>query len=108
MTWVYRVTTNLALNHLRGRKLREPMLTVVPVEPSTGLDQVEARQLLSKWLGHLDERELEVATLLFIDGLTQQEVAEVLGLSRKTIVREVDELRQKLESLSALPEGVTS
>ena len=108
MTWVYRVTTNVALNHIRSRKLREPLLTVVPVEPSTSVDHVESRQLLSRWLGHLSERELEVATLLFIDGLTQQEVADVLGLSRKTIVREVEELRQKLEGLSALPEGATS
>lgn len=103
MTWVYRVTTNVALNHVRGRKLREPLLTAVADEPATGEDQVEARQLLSKWLGHLDERELEVATLLYLDGLTQQEVADVLGLSRKTIVREVEELRQKLEGLGALP-----
>ena len=108
MTWVYRVTTNLALNHLRSRKLREPLLTVVPNEPSTEIDQVEARQLLDRWLGKLDEREIEVATLLYIDGLTQQEVADVLGLSRKTIVREVEELRQKLESLGVLPEGVAS
>ncbi len=108
MTWVYRVTTNIALNHIRGRKLREPLLTVVPMEPSTTVDHVEARQLLSRWLGQLDERETEVATLLFIDGLTQQEVADVLGLSRKTIVREVEELRQKLEVLGALPEGVAS
>jgi RNA polymerase sigma-70 factor, ECF subfamily len=108
MTWVYRVTTNLALNHIRSRKLREPLLTVVPLEPSTAVDHVEARQLLSRWLGHLDERELEVATLLFIDGLTQQEVADVLGLSRKTIVREVEDLRQKLEALGALPEREAS
>lgn len=108
MTWVYRVTTNLALNHLRSRKLREPILTVVPVEPAEGVDQVEARQLLSKWLGVLEERELEVAALLYIDGLTQQEVADVLGLSRKTIVREVEALRQKLEALDALPQGVAS
>ena len=108
MTWVYRVTTNLALNHIRSRKLREPLLTVVPAEPSTEIDQVEARQLLDRWLGKLDEREIEVATLLYIDGLTQQEVADVLGLSRKTIVREVEDLRQKLESLGALPVGVAS
>lgn len=108
MTWVYRVTTNAALNHLRSRKLREPLLTVVPAEPSSAGDQVESRQLLTRWLAHLDEREVEVATLLFIDGLTQQEVADVLGLSRKTIVREVEELRQKLASLGALPEGAPS
>lgn len=109
MTWVYRVTTNMALNHIRSRKLREPLLTVVPEEePATGVDGVEARQLLSKWLGRLNERELEVATLLYIDGLTQQEVSEVLGLSRKTIGREVEELRHKLQALDALPEEVES
>lgn len=108
MTWVYRVTTNVALNQIRSRKLREPLLTVVPTEPSTAVDHVEARQLLTKWLGHLDDREIEVASMLFIDGLTQQEVADVLGLSRKTIVREVEELRSKLESLGALPKGATA
>lgn len=108
MTWVYRITTNVALNQVRSRKLRQPLLTIVPDEPSTGADHVETRQLLSKWLGHLSERELEVATLLYVDGLTQQEVGEILGLSRKTIVREVDDLRNKLQSLGALPEAVSS
>lgn len=105
MTWVYRVTTNVALNLLRGRKLREPVLTVVSDEPGLGPEAVEARQLLAKWLQHLDERELEVASLLYLDELTQQEVADVLGLSRKTIVREVEGLREKLARLDALPKG---
>jgi RNA polymerase sigma-70 factor (ECF subfamily) len=107
MTWVYRVTTNLALNHLRGRALREPRLTVVDEAPGAGLDDVEARQLLSRWAAGLGERELEVASLLYLDGLTQQEVADVLELSRKTIVREVEALRAKLEALGALPRGGT-
>lgn len=105
MTWVYRVTTNVALNLLRSRKVREPALAVVSDEPGAGPEAVEARQLLAKWLANLSEREVEVATLLYVDGLTQQEVADVLGLSRKTIVREVDELRQKLSALDALPGG---
>lgn len=108
MTWVYRVTTNVALNFVRSRKLREPLLTVVPDEPSTDDgDALESRQLLQQWLRHLTDREIEVATLLYLDGLTQQEVADVLQLSRKTIVREVDELRTKLESLGALPAGAS-
>lgn len=107
MTWVYRVTTNVSLNLLRSRRLREPLLTVAGDDAASGVDGVEARQLLSKWTERLDERELEIASLLFIDGLTQQEVAEVLQLSRKTIGREVDELRAKLEALGALPEGAT-
>lgn len=108
MTWVYRVTTNIALNAIRSRKVREPRLALVMDEPGSDGDDVEARQLVSKWLQHLDEREVEVATLLYVDGLTQQEVADILGLSRKTIVREVEALRAKLVSLGALPEGVES
>lgn len=107
MTWVYRVTTNVALNLLRSRRVREPALAVVSDEPGVGPEAVEARMLLAKWLAHLTEREVEVAALLYLDGLTQQEVADVLGLSRKTIVREAEELRQKLEALSALPGGGT-
>jgi len=116
MTWVYRITTNTCLNLLRSRKLREPRLTLVgqdgsadedalPELEATGLSSVEARQLIDTWLRTLTERELEVASLLYLDGLTQQEVADVLGLSRKTILREVEALRAKLEGLDALPKG---
>lgn len=107
MTWVYRVTTNVSLNLLRVRRLREPALSVTGEEAVTSVDDVEVRQLLSKWTARLGEREREIAALLFIDGLTQQEVADVFQLSRKTIGREVEALRAKLEALAALPEGST-
>jgi RNA polymerase sigma-70 factor (ECF subfamily) len=57
-------------------------------------------------MAELDERELAVATLLYLDGLTQDETADVLGLSRKTIGREVEVLREKLQKLGALPRPV--
>lgn len=101
MTWAWRITTNLCLNHLRARKLREPTLQLVKDEPVTDQRAAEVRQLLHVWLAHLDEREQQIATLLYIDGLTQEEVADVLGLSRKTIGREVDDLRKKAEALGA-------
>lgn len=47
-----------------------------------------------------------MATLLYIDGLTQDEVATTLGLSRKTIGREVEALRVKASALGALPSEV--
>ncbi len=105
MTWVWRITTNLALNALRSRGLREPALVVVE-EPGEGAAAgLEARDLLGQWLRALDERELTIATLLYVDGLTQDEAADVLGLSRKTIGREVAALRAKVEALGALPPG---
>ena len=101
MTWAWRITTNLCLNQLRARKLREPKLRLVTDEPVTNQQATEVRQLLQVWLTHLDEREQQIATLLFIDELTQEEVAEVLGLSRKTIGREVEQLREKAAALGA-------
>jgi RNA polymerase sigma-70 factor (ECF subfamily) len=105
-TWVWRITTNACLNALRARGVREPVLSAVEDEGSDeGVTGIEARELLAKWLQHLDEREVTIATLLFLDGLTQDEVADVLGLSRKTIGREVAELRAKAQALGALPDG---
>lgn len=102
MTWVWRITTNICLNQLRSRRLREAQLEGFE-EGTNTMAATDARQLLKKWMAELDERELVVATLLYLDGLTQDETADVLGLSRKTIGREVEVLREKLNKLGALP-----
>jgi RNA polymerase sigma-70 factor, ECF subfamily len=102
ITWVWRITTNICLNQLRARKVREVELD--PADEGTNtIAATESRQLLRKWLSGLDERELAIATLLYLDGLTQDETADVLGLSRKTIGREVEVLREKLKTLGAMP-----
>src|SRR5579864_3809589 len=44
MTWVYRITTNVCLNHLRARKTREPKALSAP-EGSVDQSSVEAANL---------------------------------------------------------------
>ncbi len=102
MTWLWRITTNVALNAIRARSLREPEGKQAPEQTADDAG-IEARNLISVWLEKLTEREATVATLLYVDGLTQEEVADVLGLSRKTIGREVEQLRVKAAALGALP-----
>jgi RNA polymerase sigma factor (sigma-70 family) len=102
--WAYRITTNAARNHLRSRRIREPGDQLEAPEHAVAEERVEARDWLAKWLGCLNERQLTVASLLYIEGLTQIEAAESLGLSRKTIERDVEVLRVKLMALGALPE----
>lgn len=102
MTWVYRIATNVCLNLLRSRGVREGWADGAE-EPSSSGSEAESRNLLRVWLAHLDQRELAIATLLYIDGLTQEEAAQVLGLSRKTIGREVEKLRGKAALLGTLP-----
>ena len=99
MTWVYRITTNVGLNLLRSRGVREPE-GATGVEPAIELSgSVEARQMLSKLADTLSERELAVVAMTVIDGLTQEEIADTLGLSRKTINREIDAIREKVVAM---------
>lgn len=106
MTYIYRVTTNLALNTLRARVLRESSEAAPPPEEeSTASPQeVEARSLLRTLARELDERGLRIAALHFVDGLTQDEVAEIVGLSRKTVGKELAAIRARADRLTRGPE----
>jgi len=99
LRYFYRATTNACLNHLRSQRLRttssEPAPSGVPasVEPRSP----DARLYLGDFLATLDDRMAQVAVMYFGDGMTHEEIAEVLGLSRKTIGRELDALRHRVE-----------
>jgi RNA polymerase sigma-70 factor (ECF subfamily) len=104
MTWVYRITTNVALNAVRARGLREPDGAESGAAFTADLARtLEARQMLHKLSASLDERELSVVAMTVLDGLTQEEIADALGLSRKTIGGEIDGSRAKVVALGFEP-----
>jgi RNA polymerase sigma factor (sigma-70 family) len=95
MTFLYRMTTNAALGRLRQRRTRERLLAEShagreePSHPSPeALVELRAR-LLS-----LPDELARVAIYYHMDGMTQDEVAAVLGCSRQW----VGKLLQQLES----------
>jgi RNA polymerase sigma-70 factor, ECF subfamily len=103
-TYVYRITTHLALNALRARAAREPQAALPPEEDAEPADasvqaRAECRDFLLKLSGRIDERSLSIAALHYSDGLSQEEIADVMGLSRKTINRAVIHLRQVAQEL---------
>jgi RNA polymerase sigma-70 factor (ECF subfamily) len=98
LTFVYRVTTNLCLNLLRSRKVRRAPPPDDP--PALQPAQADARDLLHALLDRLDARALQIATLHFFDGLTQEEIAEVVQLSRKTVGLELQKIRALAAALA--------
>lgn len=98
MSYIYRATTHVALNWLRARALREPAGAEAP-EARHEPQVIEARQLLEALAQRLGERELELAVLHFVDGLTQEEIAQVLQVSRKTVVRDLEKIRRRAAEL---------
>jgi RNA polymerase sigma-70 factor (ECF subfamily) len=85
--WVYRTATRLAIDRMRRLRVRQS----APVDPgggSPGPDAaVGARSELLRIAGAVPDDELAVAILTRHDGLGQQEAAEIVRVSERTVRR---------------------
>jgi RNA polymerase sigma-70 factor (ECF subfamily) len=88
-TYLYRIATNQAIDRLRRRTTAGQPVGVEKAEARTaspGPDrQVNALMDLAELTAGLDEETLTVAVMSHVDGLTQEEIAEALDLSRRTV-----------------------
>ncbi len=98
LAWIYRIATNYCLNEIRNRKVRAVPYDVLPEGVTASLAPVEraladadfARRLIR----HAPEKLRVVAWLHHVDGMDQAEVAEVLDISRRTIVNRLSDFEQ--------------
>jgi RNA polymerase sigma-70 factor (ECF subfamily) len=89
-TYLYRIATNLSIDVLRRRKTRgEPVSLsdheLPAAEPTRGPRALAAASELAELTAGLDEETLTIAVMAHVDGLTQDEIAESLDLSRRTV-----------------------
>jgi RNA polymerase sigma factor (sigma-70 family) len=89
--WLYRTTTNACLNLLRGRRRWRALLEASPRSPSFRED-VPLGVLLRDIPAPLQE----VAVYYGLEGMSQGEIALVLGISEKTVWTRIQELRRLL------------
>jgi RNA polymerase sigma-70 factor, ECF subfamily len=104
--WVYRTSTRLAIDRLRQRRRWEPEVVDAPDCDAGPIGEdlaarVQARQQVERFARVLTEQELEVALLHRVDGLTQPEVAQVIGVSERTVRRLLARLDVRLGALRA-------
>ncbi len=100
LRWLYRVFDNVAIDRLRTRRARGPHEPLPDpdfdtVSAAPGVDLAE-RDAASRLLADLDETDQRIAILTFVDGLTQAEAAAELGLSRVTINKRIQAMRERL------------
>ena len=108
-TWLHRIVTNVALNHIRSRTVRNKREVRIDevAEPGTSQDnEIHSRQMrdhLNGALRTLPELQRTVVTLRHVEGLSTREVSEILRCSEGTVkthlFRGLKKLRQKLQYL---------
>lgn len=100
-SWVYRACTNAAIDFLRKKanQTAELLEEVHEVDDAgvSPIDQASLKQLLGGLLKELNDDESSYFIYHHVEGMTQNEIAEVLGVSRRTVVRLQQRVQAKLE-----------
>lgn len=88
VTWLYRLTTNYCLNRLRNNSRRAALLEREGPELQKRQVQSAAQEgsiFLRQLWKLLDPELVQVGTYYYIDGMTHDEIAQVLGVSPRTV-----------------------
>jgi RNA polymerase sigma factor (sigma-70 family) len=97
--WLFGIARNAALDELRHRG-RHAELSVDPVDAASvpGADEhgSELRLLLDDALGGLEARERELIALKFFAGLSNGEIARVIGVSTSNVGTKLNRTMDKL------------
>ena len=100
-TWLYRLATNEALQHLRREKLRRTReLAVEPtIRQADHLEQDERAAMLRNALDQIDPELRAIFTLKEESGLSYQEIAATLGIPEGTVGSRLNRARRELRKL---------
>jgi RNA polymerase sigma-70 factor (ECF subfamily) len=87
LRWIYRVATNYCLNEIRNRKRRPAPVEALPERAVAlaGEERIADRDLLSRLMERMPAKVRPAAWLYHVDGFEQEEVARILGVSRRTV-----------------------
>jgi RNA polymerase sigma factor (sigma-70 family) len=97
---MYRIAVNQCLDLIRRRKFHladsdwEDVADLLPVETEGAGD---AKLLLERIMDKADPETQEIVMLLYMEGLTQEEVVAKLGISRTTVHRKVVAFKARAE-----------
>jgi RNA polymerase sigma-70 factor (family 1) len=88
-TWLYRIATNLSLNHLRARKVREwfnldeleHILVDTEDTPDTVFERKEMRGNIARAVERLPEKQKAVFILRYFEELPYEDIASIMKRS---------------------------
>ncbi|HYH98261.1 RNA polymerase sigma factor [Hyalangium sp.] len=101
-TWMYRIALNVAISFQRRESTRTQHLAAAGEEflQVVGKGDVEPTEevaLLYQSIGRLDDLNKALA-MLYLDGHSHAEIAEVLGISTTNVATRIGRLKERLRS----------
>lgn len=109
-TWLYRITTNLAIDHLRSRRSREraaePLRHHLQLHGESrrrhaGAERLsgsEVQRIFEELSSTLTEKQRAIFVLRELEGLSSKEVGEILGCRESTVRNHLFNARKTLRS----------
>jgi len=86
--WICRIATNYCLNELRNARRRAAPVAELP-ERSVDVADLSDRDLARQVITRAPEDQRSIAWLYHVDGFDQEEVARIMGVSRRTVVNKL-------------------
>lgn len=96
-TFLYSMTTNMCLNRLRNQRKRAHLLAKEGTAGERVESSLESQLLATELLASLPKRLATVAVHYYIDEMTQDEIAEILGVSRRMVGKLIDKLKLTIQ-----------
>jgi len=107
LRYLYRVSTNVCLNLLREHNVHTraaPTLMANASHTGSAESGLADREFVTAVLDRCGEGGAQVAVMHYLDGMSQVEIADVLGITRRTVFNRLKKLsRIASELLHALP-----
>jgi RNA polymerase sigma-70 factor (ECF subfamily) len=96
--WLVTIGTNASLKILRSQRRRPLVLDGETTSPICETDQASAlawRRALHVLVQSIDPRSQEILVCHHVLGMTQEEVADAMGISRRAVVKRLSSMRAK-------------
>ncbi len=107
LPYLFRAVTHRCLNAIRDGKNRRRLLEANPgvVGPSarSTVDGVLSLDLVEKLAKRVDDETWEILIYRYLDDLSQEEIAQLMSLNRKTVVRRLEGAKATLRALGGPP-----
>lgn len=107
LPYLFRAVTHRCLNAIRDGKNRRRLLEANPgvVGPSarSTVDGVLSLDLVEKLAKRVDDETWEILIYRYLDDLSQEEIAQLMSLNRKTVIRRLEGAKETLRALGGPP-----